>query len=340
MDEQKEKVLKQVSNPSCSEDILIKASDDNENYTSSRIRCAVALNKNTPKSIIDKLLKDDYRWVREAAASHSFVDKTEIDQLIKTGDRYILKGLANNTNCSSEDRKKITGLLEDETNYPTEYDTYLLKKSTMQFNQVEEVGGNVSTEDITDAIFYSDNDVSWSDYIVGEFHKYDDVHHECGPIDFVDTIVYPDGSEELTSISGAYDGPTEFETGVEGMFGLESFYQIAKCHEYATWEYSFELEYEFNPEYLKPVFSDEGLSGIITSYEYSDDKTDEWAEIEGECIDSQPKWYDIGLYVYINKQGYESVDLPDLRKEMVDKNIDIEDEESILKYLEEKYEVE
>tara|TARA_Y100000031_G_scaffold41143_1_gene47473 strand:+ start:82 stop:357 length:276 start_codon:yes stop_codon:yes gene_type:complete len=91
MDEQKEKVLKQVSNPSCSEDILIKASDDNENYTSSRIRCAVALNKNTPKSIIDKLLKDDYRWVREAAASHPFVDKTEIDQLIKTGDRYILK---------------------------------------------------------------------------------------------------------------------------------------------------------------------------------------------------------------------------------------------------------
>ena len=45
----------------------------------------------------------------------------------------------------------------------------------MQYNQVEEVGGNVSTEDITDAIFYSDNDVSWSDYIVGEFHKYDDV---------------------------------------------------------------------------------------------------------------------------------------------------------------------
>ena len=105
------------------------------------------------------------------------------------------------------------------------------------------------------------------------------------------------------------------------MFGLESFYQIAKCHEYATWEYSFELEYEFNPEYLKPVFSDEGLSGIITSYEYSDDKTDEWAEIEGECIDSHPKWYDIGLYVYINKQGYESVDLPDLRKEMVDKKL-------------------
>ena len=106
MDEQKEKVLKQVSNPSSSEDILIKASDDNENYSSSRIRCAVALHNNTPKNIIDKLIKDDYRWVREAAASHPFVDKTEIDQLIKTGDRYILKGLANNTNCSSEDRKK------------------------------------------------------------------------------------------------------------------------------------------------------------------------------------------------------------------------------------------
>ena len=34
MDEQKEKVLEQVSNPSCSEDILFKASDDNENYSS------------------------------------------------------------------------------------------------------------------------------------------------------------------------------------------------------------------------------------------------------------------------------------------------------------------
>jgi len=108
----------------CPETVLEIASNKNEGYCSSLIRKAVALNKNTNKKVIDLLLKDQYRWVRQAAASHSSLKINDILKLIETGDRYILKGLKENTNCDTNVIKKITTLLEDEVKYPLEYTTY------------------------------------------------------------------------------------------------------------------------------------------------------------------------------------------------------------------------
>ncbi len=84
---------------SCNEEALTLASEDTGNYSSSRVRKTVALNSGTPKEVIDKLISDEHRWVREAAASHPTIDKQKIEELIKSGDRYILKGLASNPNC-------------------------------------------------------------------------------------------------------------------------------------------------------------------------------------------------------------------------------------------------
>ena len=47
--------LSVLSNSSCPKDILIKGSKDTENYASSRLRKAAALNPNTPKEIVKEL---------------------------------------------------------------------------------------------------------------------------------------------------------------------------------------------------------------------------------------------------------------------------------------------
>jgi hypothetical protein len=107
-----------LSNPSCNEYVLTLSSEDTGNYSSSRIRKTVALNSGTPKVVIDKLIIDEHRWVREAAASHPTIDKQKIDELIKTGDRYLLKGLASNPNCTKTTKVNINSLLKDEEKYP------------------------------------------------------------------------------------------------------------------------------------------------------------------------------------------------------------------------------
>ena len=65
--------LSVLSNSSCPKDILIKGSEDTENYASSRVRRAAALNKNAPKAIIDKLLKDLIDWISESIIVSIFV---------------------------------------------------------------------------------------------------------------------------------------------------------------------------------------------------------------------------------------------------------------------------
>jgi len=95
-----------------------KLSQDKGNYSSSRIRKTVAQNSLTSLDIIETLIDDEHRYVREAAASHPTIDKQKIDELIKTGDRYLLKGLASNPNCTKTTKFNINSLLKDEEKYP------------------------------------------------------------------------------------------------------------------------------------------------------------------------------------------------------------------------------
>ena len=107
-----------LSDSSCIEAVLDLASKDTGNYSSSRIRKIVALNSSSPKAIIDKLIYDEHRFVRHAAASHPTIDKQKIEVLIKTGDRYLLKGLASNPNCTKKTIDTIKSLIKDEEKYP------------------------------------------------------------------------------------------------------------------------------------------------------------------------------------------------------------------------------
>ena len=78
--------LSALANPSCTKTILKKASEDTENYSSSRVRKAVALNTKTPKEIVNKLLEDEYKWVREAAAANSSLAEAEIKTILAKAD--------------------------------------------------------------------------------------------------------------------------------------------------------------------------------------------------------------------------------------------------------------
>ena len=110
-----------IAHPSCTINILKIASEDKESYFSQWLRESVAINKNTPGDIIELLLKDEHRWVREAASSRESVDNTTITKLIKSGDRYVLKGLLKNPNSTAKIKSQVEEMLRDEETYPIHY---------------------------------------------------------------------------------------------------------------------------------------------------------------------------------------------------------------------------
>ena len=334
-DEQKEKVLKQVSNPSCSEDILVKASEDNENYTSSRVRRAVALNKNAPKSIIDKLLKDEYRWVREAAASHELVKDKEISNLVKSGDRYILKGLLENPNSTDGIETEITEKLEDESKYPIETDIYIIKGQEGK----EYIGGSMTVEEMVE-IIVSGFVPSYPNILPGEWYEYNDLYHFVDDCNLNNNIILPDGTDEnliLVLKTSITDCDADFvifcSVGLEGYGG----------------DYELELEELFDPtniivnEEFGLVKTDDFESG----YEYESES--EWnsfdrgegKEIEGATADGWDNpvgWEQLNIQVK-GVNGYEDIYLEDVIPEMKKNGVDLSDAKAVLKYLKETYDL-
>ena len=169
-----------LSHSNCPETVLEMASDKNEGYCSSLIRKAVALNKNTNQHIIAILLKDQYRWVRQAAASHSSLKKNDISKLIESGDRYILKGLKENMNCDTNAIKKIATLLEDEKKYPLEYTTY----SVAGCEEPGRACAGVVPIDTIVSLIKSGDDFPDGLYEIGDAWIYfDDIYHSDGSFD-------------------------------------------------------------------------------------------------------------------------------------------------------------
>jgi hypothetical protein len=193
--------LSVVSNSFCSEDLLKIISDDKQNYSSSRLRKAVALHLNTPKEIVNKLLEDEYIWVREAAATNSALKKREITKILE------------------ETNKK----------YPSNPRTYTIK-SSYGYGLVENLGGPVSIDDVIEAML-SDEE-SWHDYIYSEFYSYADSWHEHGPTNLIDTVVYPDGSEQEIYVDGKFNYEFRGEVKIGGdSLGVDHFFHIA-----SSWE--------------------------------------------------------------------------------------------------------
>ncbi len=98
-----------------------KLSQDKGNYSSSRIRKTVAQNSLTSLEIIETLIDDEHRHVREAAASHPTIDKNKIEELSKSADRYLLSGLSANPNCPKSVKENIQNQLKDEEKHPRHF---------------------------------------------------------------------------------------------------------------------------------------------------------------------------------------------------------------------------
>ena len=329
--------LSVLHNVKCPETILEKASENYENYSSSRLRKAVALNVNTPFTVIKKLIKDEYRWVREAAASHQGFKNEEITNLILTADRYILKGLVANPNCSKQNRDEINSLLELTEKYPTQYDSYKIthKNST---GIEENLGGSVSLNDVVKAIMSGEDD--WSSFIYDSYFDFDESWHEYGPTDFIDSVVYSNGSVDFIDFSPRNNKMSNDED-FDFNFNNSPFFQVASSFEKGNWIYEeFQLEYEFDPECLGVNYSIE-CPEIISSYNYINIVTGEEVDaIEGELGDSSTSDTDISLYINSDGNRQEIYDFEDLKEQMENDSIDNQDEESIRKFLIEKYKIE
>jgi outer membrane protein assembly factor BamB len=313
-DSDKRVKLSVLSNSSCPKDLLIKGSEDTENYASSRVRRAAALNKNAPKAIIDKLLKDEYRWVREAASSHKSVKGKKISDLVKSADdRYILKGLLENPNCTDGIKSVITDKLEDENKYPIETDTYIIKN----WGCGEYTGGSMTVEEMADAIVESDGSS-----LPGEYYQYVDIYHCFGDYDLNENILMPDGTSEKLNLT--------LETDITDC-GADFVMNASTSESGEVGNYEIELEDLFDP--TKLTVSEE--YGLVEGYEYDGDYFE--GESEGESTPGDG--YSLpSLDIQVKAGGfYEDFDLESEISVMEDEGVDVSDAEAVLKYLKDTY---
>jgi len=313
-----------------------------------------------------------YRWVREAAAKHPTIDKKWIEKSmndheelvadsstvtaytyemyiveeIKYGllDRYILKGLINNPNCTSVIRDKITVLLEDKEKYPTEWDQYELQFTSTCFI-TGELRDSVSFHSVAEAII---NGGDWEDYIESSDSDWRDFARddEYGPTTLVDWVIYPademglyEGSEGVIDLDNFY--PEEFGP-VEGgdSLGSDIFFEFRHVIDKGSWiDYVFDLEYEFNPKYLRPIFNEYSMCGIVSSYEYDNKETGDFEDdITGEFEESRPGvGGDISLFENTKKGLKQIWNFKSLKEEMVMKNINVTDLTEVTEFLNKKF---
>ena len=304
------------TNPSCSMDILEKGSNDTENYASSRVRRAVALNINTPKNIIDKLLEDEYRWVREAASSHKSVKGKKISDLVQNGDRYILKGLLENPNCTDGIKSDITKKLEDENKYPVETDTYIIKN----WGCGEYTGGSMTVEEMADEIVEGDG---YS--LPREYYEYEDLYHCFGDYDLKEEILLPDGTSEKLNLT--------LETDITDC-GADFVMCAVSSESGEVGNYEIELEDVFDP--TKVSVSEE--CGLVEGYKYDGD----YFEGEGDGESTSGDGYSLpslDIQVKVGDDNYETFNIEDEFVELEADGIDVSDAEAVLKYLKEKYDL-
>jgi len=305
--------LSVISNPSCPVNILIEGSKDTENYASSRVRRAAALNKNAPKVIIDKLLKDEYRWVREAASSHKSVKGKKISDLVKSADRYILKGLLENPNSKDGIKAEIRDKLVDESKYPIETDTYIIENGGCG----EYTGGSMTVEEMADAIVGSDGSS-----LPGEYYQYVDIYHCFGDYDLNENILMPDGTCESLNLT--------LETDITDC-GADFVMNASTSESGEVGNYEIELEDLFDP--TKLTVSEE--YGLVEGYEYDGDYFE--GESEGESTPGDG--YSLpSLDIQVKAGGfYEDFDLESEISVMEDEGVDVSDAEAVLKYLKDTY---
>ena len=292
-------------------------------YYNSRISKAVALNTTTSKDILNALIKDDYRWVREAAASNKLVKKEDITDLVQNGDRYILKGLLENPNCTDGIKSEITKKLDDESKYPIETDTYVIE--LYERGSGETVGHGIDVKDMSDIIIEGGGFElpGWSSW----YDNYSNLYHCWGDYTLKNEILLPDGSYEKLDL--------ELKTDIRDA----GFDFIITGTQWDSFELSnFEIELEELFDHRKLTVDED--RGLVYGYKY--DGEGFLGDCEGgEVIEGAEYQPEAEIIVKIkkdpNSQEYEDFDLYDETSEMEKKGIDVSDAEAVLKYLKEKY---
>jgi hypothetical protein len=275
----------------------------------------VALNTKTPKAVLNKLLKDEYRWVREAAASHPEIDTQAITKLIRTGDRYILKGLGDNPNCDKAVQEKINKILKDEDKYPVEKDTYEIEARSWGCS--EYVGGSMTVEEMAEAITQSDGSE-----LPGDWYEYDDIYHCFGDYNLKDEIKLPDGTSESLNL----------ELNTDICDNDTDFVMYANTDESGNVDnFTIEIEDLFDPS---KVTVDE-CDGLVSGYNYDDEYFD--GSADGESIPGDG--YALpSLTIYVKTgTGYEDFYLEDEISNMEDDGVDSSDSNAVLEYFKKTY---
>ena len=269
-----EQKLSIASNESITNNTFFDIINDNSSYLSSRLRKAVALNNSCPEDVTKKLLKDEYRWVREAAASHRNIKNNDISKILtnlkkEPKDRYLLNGLLINPNCSQDNIVILKKLLEDEKQYPREFNEYKIGFDCNTYPS-EQCAGTVHYDNMADCIV--DYEGSWSDYIWdNDWYNFDDIYHSYGMNCAATHVEYPNHEMADITIEPSHD-PDEDDFSI-----YDYDYMVCETKSYEKgygwndWNrYVIELEYELIPESIEPFFDE----GICNDYSYQSDNLD------------------------------------------------------------------
>ena len=256
------------------------------------------------------------------AASNELVKKDKINELVKNGDRYILKGLLENPNTSEGIKTEITKKLDDESKYPIETDTYVIELD--EWGSGETVGHGIDVKDMSDIIIEGGGELpGWSSW----YDNYSNLYHRWGDYTLKDEILLPDGTNEKLDL--------ELKTDIRDA-GYDF---IITGTQWDSFELSnFEIELEELFDHWK-LTVDEDL-GLVYGYKY--DGENFLGDCEGgEVIEGAEYQPEAEIIVKIkkdpNSQEYEDFDIYDESNEMEGKGIDVSDAEAVLKYLKEKY---
>jgi predicted XRE-type DNA-binding protein len=337
-----------LKHPNCPETVLKEISelDDSLDYKISLLKKAIALNPNAKKSIVQGLLKNVYRWVRQAAASHTSLNQKDIIELIEIaksgvtelqkkndeGDRYTLKGLLDNKNIDVEVKESLSSLLEDEDTYPKQFTKYNLPFNSDSHQRI--AGGHMPLEVIASLLieYGEDGFMDIASTLVGGWEDWSDYtdHYDSSGWDSGGGFLYitdssvgldeeefePDSYEIEKPLSKCMD---KLEVGnffmdVKSYDDYEecSFEEIIQEEELNIWECINEIYYE--------LFDSNTIFG-----------TPEYSVNESDCDRES------ALYVKDSKNGFTEVSLDVLYDEVHKKFGDELSEENVIKYLKNKY---
>lgn len=308
-----------ISNSLLSSEMLGDIIKENDNsYLYSYKLLGVCSNPNVTEEQLEKLKHNKFNWVKQKAYS---VTKAFID--IDTSDRYVLLGLINNPNINSQEHN-YKELLDSTTPSYNKYNLDARRIGIEEYNV-----GYIPEEDVYEGFLeVAPLGENWSEYIRNDWYNYGE--SEYGVTGYINNIEVWSDEESRTRIpSGVSQIHTWPENEVPISAPIGKFVQIVSSGESGDWNYhEFEIENEFRPENLYPIYTDSERA--IEGYRYVLDSGDE-IDIEGELSESTGSHLEIDLYLG-TESGNLWIDFEDIKSEMEDQNLNPDNEDDVKLY--------